>query len=176
MRHFTEHVGNGINAAMFYVAWYALVGGAAMDRVVYGVLLTFGILAAHFYMIKRRAHEALLACIIVSVGFIIDTALIQYGVLEFASPSRINPGIPPLWILCLYAVFATSINHSFIYIGRYPILVAGFGAIGAPVCYYLGAQLGAAKLLLPNHLSLVVVGVVWLFYLPLMFKINKWIQ
>lgn len=160
---------------MFYVAWYGIVASAAMERVYLGLLLSAVVLIAHFYMIERRVHEALLMLIIVSVGFVIDTSLIHYGVLRFASPNPLNPDVAPFWILALYAVISTSINHSFSYIGQHMWLVAGFGAIGAPVCYFFGAKLGAAELLFPHYGSLFVLSIVWLFYLPLMFKINHWI-
>ena len=56
------------------------------------------------------------------------------------------------------------------------LLAATLGACGAISSYLVGIKLGAATFLWPEITSLIVIGAVWAFLVPLSICFSRWLK
>lgn len=155
------------NALLFQAGWFAAVLGAAGDLPWIGVLAVAVVAAVHLARAARPLPELALLGLAVAAGAAFETLLVQSGWLRFEG-GMIAAGTAPLWMVALWANFATTLNVSMRLLRSRLLLAALFGAIGAPLAYYAGARLGAVDLVatLP---ALLAIGAGWLVLCPLLF-------
>jgi hypothetical protein len=160
-----------VNFFLFQAGWFACVLGAARGFPWQGALVA--LLIAAFVVLRAkhpRAELALVAAAAVA-GFAFDSALALTGWVDFegAVPA---PLLAPIWMVALWALFATTINVSLRWLREWPALGVLFGAVGGPVAYYAGERLGALQFvdLLPG---LVAVGAGWALATPLLFALAR---
>ena len=67
-----------------------------------------------------------------------------YNIARFASGVWAQ-GWAPYWMVALWGAFATTLNHSLRWLTRRPVFAALFGAVGGPIAYSAGVQLGALE-------------------------------
>lgn len=58
------------------------------------------------------------------VGWMIDTVFLHVQLMSYASPTLGLSWVAPLWLLLLYAQFATAIEQSMVWMRNYAILAA----------------------------------------------------
>lgn len=158
-----------INGIIFYAAWFAAVVGAANDMAVEGAVVCLALFGVHLLITPGRKKEVLLMVSLAACGLAIDTMYMHYEVLRFASNNSLFPHLAPFWIVCLYALYATTIDHSLQWLGTHPLLTSVVGACGAGFSYSVGVNMNAVELLLPGYTSLFVIGGVWLVFAPFSF-------
>jgi Protein of unknown function (DUF2878) len=155
-----------IHVIYYYIIWSICILGAAKQLYLPTYLLAFAMLALHGLW-QRRYQPLRLAlwiwlALLASVGFIIDTLLIQLHVIRFQA---LQHQLSPLWMIILWLDFGLlffSVLSD--YFRRYLIL----GCLSLPgfsIAYAVGARFGAAQLLLPH--TALLVGVIWALLLPL---------
>jgi hypothetical protein len=160
-----------VNIVAFQAGWFAAVLGAAYGYSWLGPVTVTMVLAWHLSQSPRRFVEVIVALATGAFGFLFDSALIALGDL---SPVRdwMPAPLSPLWMIFLWVNFATLLNVSLQWLqGRY-LLAALFGAVGGPVAYYAGAQMGATRETLSNE-SILVLSVAWSGAVPAVFFIAK---
>lgn len=155
-----------LNGLLFYVGWFICVIAAAKNRPEWALVATVAIVAAHFILYDKRWKDFILLVVLSSAGLLIDTFFLWAGWISYQSPNRFFIHLAPLWIVCLHAIFSTTINHSLAWLKNYLFASSFLGAGGIAWTYLAGQRLGAIDLLLPNFLSLLAIGCVWFFYLP----------
>ncbi len=165
-----------INGIFFYIGWGALVAGAANDRPWTGSLLVVAALIFHFVVTTNRLRDLVYVIIVSLVGLLIDTAFLHAQLMSYASPTLGLAWIAPLWLLLLYAQFATAIEQSMVWMRNYPILAALAGPFGGITSYSLAARIGAVTFLQDRLLVLIVVGCIWFVFLPGAFWLSKLIN
>ena len=69
-------------------------------------------------------------------------------------------GLAPYWMLSLWIVFATTLNHSLRWLMNRPVAAALAGAIGGPLAYLAGAKLGALSIVTPA-VTLPFIALLW---------------
>src|SRR5690606_35510821 len=74
--------------------------------------------------------------------------------------------IIPVWLICLWVLFATTVNHSLYWLAPYPWLAALLTGFFAPVSYYAGVQLSDAQLSQPHWQPLLAVACGWGIVFP----------
>lgn len=159
-----------LNLAAFNGLWLVVVLSAYTGRDALGVLAVAAWLPFHFANSRCAMADARLLLAALLLGPLIDTALVQWQWVDYHG--RAVPGWPPLWIYALWANFALTLNHSLRWLqGRYG-LAALLGALFAPVAYYNGAQLGAASIAAPAWRALLLVGLAWALWLPLLVRLS----
>ncbi|MDE1464577.1 DUF2878 domain-containing protein [Spartinivicinus poritis] len=123
-----------INALLFQLGWFSCILGGNYIAVV--CLAT--ILAIHFYWIGNWQQERELLATVLLVGASIDSFWIQLGVI-------IKPGtqtaLVPLWLACLWVIFATTLNHSLAWFKSHKLIAIPVGGIAGCACYAAGIQL-----------------------------------
>lgn len=150
---------NLLNVVLFQAAWFASVLGAARGMPWLGPLVMVPVLAVHLIYSDDRQAEVRLLLVAGTAGFLFDTGMILCGVFTPVTLLLPAPWSPP-WMVGLWLNLATTLNFSLGWLrGRLP-LAALFGAIGGPLAYHGGAQLGAT-LELPSGPSLLVLALGW---------------
>lgn len=163
-------INNLINLALFQGVWFITVIGAAEGNAWYGITGLSCFVCIHYLIAHTVKADFLLAAVAILLGLIIETTLIQTGVLNYLH-SITSPQFAPLWILILWANLALTLNGCLRWLqGRY-MLAALLGAMGGPLTYFGGMKLGAATTDLPVATTLGVIAVIYAFVTPLLLRI-----
>lgn len=154
-----------LNLVAFQIGWFACVLGGAQGLPWLGVGVVALVVALHLWMSSAPAREALLILIIGTLGALWDGLLVRFGFLQYPS-GMILPWLAPVWIIAMWASFATTLNVSLAWLkGRWSLAIL-FGAIGGPLAYYAGHRLGGVDF--PDLiLGLAVLAGGWSFLMPL---------
>lgn len=153
-----------LNAVLYQSIWFiAILGGT---RYLWcGVLL----LGVHFVFSSKRKADALLMLCILMMGLVIDGLLKYSGFFSFN-----NDQFPlPLWLMMIWVAFATLPHHSLNWLKGRPLLSVLLGAVGGPLAYWAGIRLGAASFGFSLPFSLLMLGIIWSFVLPVSVKLAQ---
>ncbi|MBM3385565.1 MAG: DUF2878 domain-containing protein [Betaproteobacteria bacterium] len=115
---------------------------------------------------RNPRDELSLVLVAALIGFAFDSVLALTGWLSFAGAVPL-PALAPVWMVALWALFATTLNVSLRWLREWPVLGVLFGAIGGPVAYYAGERLGALQFADPL-LGLTAVAAGWALAMPLL--------
>ncbi|ANH70394.1 hypothetical protein ABE85_09345 [Mitsuaria sp. 7] len=151
---------------VFQIAWFACVLGAANGQVGWGLLAVGVVLVLQLSVSAgRRVDLALIAGALV-LGLVWDTFLLRSGWLVYASPGPVE-GWAPVWILALWALFASIVRGPLAWLHGRPWLAALLGAISGPASYLGAVRLGAG--VFPDTIqALAVLAVGWAVMTPLL--------
>lgn len=144
-----------VNAVLFQIGWFTCV----LERSWIAVGVTALILLVHGLYVRAPRWEWLAVGLITCAGITQDVVLIQLDVLRFDT----HPW-PPLWMLCMWLLFATTLNHSMRWLADRWWLASLLGAIAGPLSYLAGERLGAVSV---NHDRLPILALAWAIALPL---------
>lgn len=160
-----------INFLAFYVGWFACVAGAGRGHLYLGPLVVAGLVALHLCLVPDARRELRLVVAAAVLGYAVDTGQTLIGVLAFGASGSLW-WLPPLWLLGLWFMFATTLNVSFRALaGRYR-LAAVLGAISGPLSYYAGVRLGAAEFPHPVF-SVFMLALAWALLMPVMVRLSE---
>jgi len=151
------------NAVLFNVSWLAILvtqsAGVAVAIVGLHLLL-------HYTVVGMAKREWLLITAVTVIGALIDQGLFLSGVLTVGGLSA--PA--PVWLTCLWPVFATTLMHAFAGLQRHCVLAAVVGAVGGALSYLAGSRLAnvdfASALWGP-----VVIALLWALLFPLLLQL-----
>lgn len=149
-----------INYALYQIGWFACVLGGAWHRPWTGFLIAALMIGVHLALSVERALEARLIVLAIGVGAMVEMFQIASGTYHFTSGTIIN-AVPPLWLLAMWAQFATTFRFSLRSVIARPASAAVFGAIGGPIAFLAGERLGAVILLPPFSLGLLRLSISW---------------
>ena len=153
------------NLVLFKLGWVACVMFAAAGRPWLSLLSVGVVVLLHLPQLAAPAKEALLLGAAVLLGLAWESSLVALGIVQY--PGHEHAWLAPAWILAMWALFATTINHGLAWVKRYWLYAALAGGIGGPMAFYAGANLGAVSF--PNMpLALTVIGIGWAVLLPLL--------
>lgn len=156
---------NVANAGVFQLAWFACVLGGANDSSLWGAVALAGLVA--FAMAgPHTARDLLAASVLAAVGFILDTAWIRLGVLDYAGAA-----VAPPWIVMLWAGVGLMLNHCLSMFKARPWLGGALAGAGAPLSYMAGERFGAVAI--PDPWQLGLVGLAWLVIFCLAFYLSR---
>lgn len=157
-----------MNALLFQVAWFGAVLGAARGLPWLGVVAVAGVVAWHLARARQPAREIGLVALALATGAVFETLLVQAGLLRFDGGALLA-GTAPVWMVALWANFATTLNVSLRALRPRLLAAALLGAIGAPLAYFAGQKLGAVQFLQPGPaLSAIAAG--WAVLTPALFR------
>ena len=158
-----------LNFVAFQIAWFACVLGGAHDRVTAGTLAVAAAVALHLAIAPRPGPEARLVAILTGIGLVWDSLVVSLGLMSYPA-GTFAPGVAPLWIIAMWALFATTLNLSMSWLKGRPWLAAAFGAVGGPLAYVAGRKLGGVEMNEPA-LALLVQGLGWAVMMPLLLRL-----
>ncbi len=160
-----------INFIAFEIGWFAVVLGAAHHQLLLGMSIAVLVVLLHLFMSHRPLHELKLLLGVLLLGTLWDSALAANDVIRYSSGQWL-PNIAPIWIMAVWALFATTLNVALVFLrGRY-WLAALFGAIGAPLSFLGGMRLQALQL--PDvWLAMTVLAIGWALLMPLLMHLSE---
>jgi len=159
------------NFILFQAGWFACVLGAARGFPWQGALL--GLLIAGFIVYRSTQPRRELALVAAAAlgGLAFDSGLALSGWVNFEAAVPVA-SLAPVWMVVLWALFATTLNVSLRWLRQWPALGALFGAVGGPVAYYAGEKLGALQFADPVP-GLAAVAAGWALATPLLFALAR---
>lgn len=156
-----------VNIAVFYVAWFICVAW----RLPWALPAAAFVIALHLLWVRPGAGEwrVLAACMV--IGIVADGILTATGVFLFQAAERgpvFGTILPPLWLIALWPVFATTLNVSLKPLIGKPILSGILGAVMGPLSYWAGFKLGAVSFPLGAPVTLAILSPLWAVLFPVL--------
>lgn len=149
-----------LNYGLYQAGWVAAVGGAAIGVGEAGAAAAALLTAAHLWLARDRAGEALLVAATLLLGLVAEATQIALGTYVTLGGTTPRPW-PPLWLIALWAQFATTFRFSAAGLFARPWAAALFGALGGPLAFLAGERLGAVTLARPLTPSLLALLGAW---------------
>lgn len=160
-----------VNFLLYQTGWFACVLGAAHGRPWSGAGVALALIGIHLALVRRPGPEAVLVALAGGLGWVLDTAQVQLGLMVFSSGNLVE-GLAPLWLVVLWMQFATLLRYGLDWMsGRY-VLASALGAVGGPLAFASGARIGAVALHPKLYPSLLSLGVVWAIAMPALLWIS----
>jgi hypothetical protein len=161
-----------INFFAFYVAWWAMLISNWKGQPAIGWIVFALVMAIHFFRVSiNKKKDVIEVLLIAFLGILLDTALSKAGILIFNN--ALFGFLPPLWLMGIWVLFATTISYTFILIRhKIPaqVIVGGFFA---PVSYITGAKFMLLSHYQPFTTYYIIHGACWLVFFPLCFYISR---
>ena len=155
------------NFLLFQAGWFTcVIGGASSDYSWIGIAAVALIIAVHLSQASDIRNESTLIVITMILGTAWDSILVLSGLFTFMN-GTIFTGLVPLWIIAMWALFATTLNVSMKWLKHKYLLAAVFGAVGGPVAYFAGHRIGAVEFS-DTFTVLLAVGAGWSVIMPVL--------
>jgi hypothetical protein len=153
-----------VNVLMFNISWFAILLTQSSLLAPIIVLLN---LSAHFYLMGKGKPELLVVAGVTAFGLVVDQLLFATGVFNLEGKAT----YAPLWLTCLWPVFATTLMHAFDWLQTRVILSIIFGAVGGTLSYIAGIRLTSIEF---GSLfwGPIIIGTLWAVSFPLFLKIS----
>jgi hypothetical protein len=148
-----------LNAGLFQLGWFACVLGAQRPWL---LLIAVACLAVQLLWIAKGFDEWFSLVRVAACGWVLDTALMHFGVLHFSGVAIVLP----LWLAILWLLFASTLHHSLNWTRRPWWLGSLAGAIGGPLSYWGGARMADVGLPLGIWPSMLLLAVTWALLMP----------
>lgn len=173
MNKLSPHKAHIANAVLFQLLWFIVV--QAND--VLAVTSTALYLLLHAVIIDSRQQWIFIIGVGIA-GWILEGAVGTLGIIDFHGAFHFAAGeyvlhVAPLWMLCLWLGFATTLISSLYWFAERPLLAALLGAIAGPCSYWAGGALSGSSFLLPTMQVLAIEAALWAFLLPLLLRVAR---
>lgn len=158
------------NLGLFKLGWVACVYFAAVGQTTLSLLAVAVVVALHLARTSVPAKEALFLACAGLVGLVWESVVVSTGLLQYTGQAN-GSWLAPTWIVAMWVLFATTINHGFSWIKRHWAIGAVFGLVGGPMAFYGGSMMNAVAFTqtLP---ALLLLGAGWAVLLPLLCLIS----
>jgi len=151
------------NAVSFNLAWLVCVLGGNVAALAITVL----VIAIHMKFVSKNPIELAFIAVVMLLGVVIESLSIRAGLLVSA-----DGGLwPPVWLVCLWGLFSTLLNHSLKWFQSHLALAAVAGGVSGALTYLAGTRLSDFSLREPQFLALAILFVVWCFVFPFCLKL-----
>lgn len=138
-------VANFLNFVLFQLVWLGTIMGVANDIPWLGAPVLALFLIAHYFLSPTAKADYLAAVIAMPIGFLVETAYVRSGLLDYKF-ATLGAGLAPIWIIWLWANLALTMNNCLGWLHGRNALAVGAGIVAGPLTYLAGARLGAAEL------------------------------
>ena len=161
-----------INGSLYTVAWFIIIYFGSMGSFwipFFVFILNYSI---QIYLFTKWDFNSFLISIPLSI-YALFLGLIQEarggGVSLLKYPD--NDFSPPFWLVCLYPLFALTLNSSLLFLNRNLLFPFFIGGLGALLSYLSGQRLGAVILL--SFLTYPITFISWGILLVIIILLNK---
>ena len=132
------------NLVLFKLGWVACVMLAAAGKPLLASLAVAVVAAIHLVSVPVAVKEALLLMAACLMGLAWESILVATGVVQY--PGYVSEsGLAPHWIVAMWVLFATTINHGLSWVKKHWAVAAVAGLLGGPMAFFGGANLGAVE-------------------------------
>ena len=150
-----------LNAVLFQVGWFACIFGA---RHPWLLAVALACLVAHFLWVASWRTEGRLVASVTLFGCALDSFLLNLGVFDFVGDSPLLP----VWLALLWALFATTLNHSLAWSARHWWLASLLGGVGGSLSYLAGSRIADVSFPYGQTPTLILLALIWAGVLPLL--------
>lgn len=159
------------NFILFQIGWFCcVIGGASSEFYWIGVVAVAVIIAIHLIRANNIQNEIVLIVATMMLGTAWDSGLTIAGIFSFSNGIVVN-GLVPIWMIAMWALFATTLNVSLKWMKNRYLLAIVFGALGGPIAYYAGNRLGAVEFNTTST-ALIAVAIGWSIIMPLLIALT----
>ena len=159
-----------LNIVCFQLGWFACVLGAANQHPWLGVLMAIFLLTFHILRSKNSAVEIRLIVVAMIFGLLFDLIPLSLGWIKFEPVAFWPSQLPPPWMICLWGLFASTLNISLNWLKSRFLIAFILGAVSGPLCYWAGYQLNALNLASFNYV-MVYLMVGWALAVPFLLNL-----
>lgn len=153
-----------VDLVLFKVTWVCLV--VFQSQAVFPVIAVIALKLLTWPNIIRALPVVVLTFV---SGLLMDSALMVSGVFVFTSDYL------PIWLILLWLSFALTLPRGFSFISRWhPLAQSAIGIVAGCLGYFAGYLLGAVSYGLSITLTMLVIGVLWAGFVPLMIQCEEW--
>ncbi len=153
-----------LNGTLFNISWFVIVishsTAVALAQVAAHLLF-------HFLLLGRGAAELRLVALVSLGGLLLDQLLFLCGVFNIDG----RGGVAPLWLSCLWPVFATTLVHAFAGLRVRPYVAALVGGLGGAGSYVAGVRLSEVDFAMPLW-SPLLIAALWALLFPLLLRMG----
>ncbi len=158
---------NAPNLLRFQLGWFASVLGAAQGLAWLGPIVIAMNLFFHWRGAAYPGQESRLIVLALLIGLLFETPPALLGWVSYADHTA---ALPPLWMIALWANFASTLNVSLRGLRHHAALLALLGLIGGPAAYWGGVGLGAMSWTQPWPV-LIYLALGWAVLAPLLARL-----
>lgn len=154
------------NLVLFKLGWIACVMFAAAGKPLLSAAAVALVAILHLVSVPVAVKEAILLVAAAVIGLAWESLLVYSGLLRY--PGYAESGVlAPYWIVAMWVLFATTINHGLSWTKKSWGIACLAGLLGGPMAFYGGASMGAVEF---SHTmsALAVIGIGWAVLLPLL--------
>ncbi|MFT4608664.1 MAG: hypothetical protein ACI9V8_001637 [Urechidicola sp.] len=148
-----------INLVMFQLGWAVCVLGGNLMAVAFSVI---ALLIHHRYVVQSKSEWRIIGWVAL-VGITWDSLLVFFGLIVY--PDAIWFSLP-IWMVCLWVLFAATFMHSLAWLSRYCWLAVIVGAVFGPMSYWAGIKLSDAFFGASAMMSMAVIATGWAILFP----------
>jgi len=166
-----------VDVVCYQLGWFSCVLGAAHHHAWAGVTAAVALTVFHLALLEspaRQWQEIRLVVAVMVAGLLVDGTLSALGWVRYPQ-GQPAPFVPPVWMLCLWMLFATLLPGALAWLRGRPVLAALLGALGGPLAYLAGERLGAIALGegVAPLVGLAVLAVAWAVVIPLLVRLSE---
>lgn len=121
------------------------------------------LLIHHRYVLQSKSEWKLVGFIVL-VGITWDSLLVFFGLIVYPDAVWFNL---PVWMVCLWILFATTFMHSMAWLSGYSWLSVFVGAVFGPMSYWAGVEFSDASFGASPIMSMVVIAAGWAILFPI---------
>lgn len=155
-----------VNYLAYQAGWFAAVVGAGLGDGTAGAAIAAALIGLHLWLTRERGVELQLLAVATITGLVVEAWQLQAGTYRTLSGAA-TASVPPLWLLALWAQFATTFRYSLRHVLARPAVAVLFGALGGPVAFLAGERLGAVELTTPLVPGLLRLALGWMLALAM---------
>ena len=159
------------NLVIFDVAWFSSVVGGAREMPWLGPLAVLVALMIHCRAARNMTEEVLLILSCAIIGAVFDSFLVASGWVTY-KVGLFSDHLAPYWIITMWMLFATTLNVSMRWLRGKPWLAALFGAVGGPISYLTGEELGGI-VLINQSAALLALAIGWAIMMPMLMWLSE---
>ena len=170
-----EHKNAVINYFGFSVVWVCCASTPSLEMPFVAPIATLIFLFFHFSIIAyNRYQELQLIIFAIFLGAIVDSGFAIFNIVEYNGVINQFPNLSPIWILCMWAGFASQVNYAMQYLrGKY-LLISFYGLL-APLAYIGGEKINAVSIGTEN-INYALIAITWSISFILLFKVSEYLM
>ena len=159
------------NVASVNIGWFGCVLPAAAGMPWVGLPIVGVLVAIHIGLTDARRRELLTLLAAGVTGYVLDSAGVLAGAFAFPPAAQLG-GPTTLWMVAMWLNFAVCLNVALHWLSGRPLLAITLGALGGPVAYLGGLQLGG--MLAPNGMAPLIgfVALQWAVAMPVLLALT----
>jgi hypothetical protein len=159
-------MGLAINFIGFQIGWFACVIGAANGYPLLATAIASLIIVLHLCRANNVYSELSVIISAVVIGISWESLLLASDWLAYASSGSAS-SFAPIWLIAMWALFATTINLSMAWLKQRWLLASFMGSVFGPLAFIAGEKLGAVQFI-DRSSALFALALGWASLMPLL--------